>query len=126
MDVVSSVAAVVGLVFNFATAIKKCHDIHAQYKDADRTISSIRHELETLHSALQELANLIMHDASALSSRWDSSKTLPTNFRRALRGFDGTIKDLLKTLGRISSDKLGWVDWLKVVWNDRCENIRDN
>ena len=118
MDAVSSVAAVVGLVFNFATAIKKCHEIHTQYKDAGRTISSIRHELETLQGALQELANLMMHDASALSSRWDSSKTLPTTFRRALRGFDGTIKDLLKTLGRLSSGKLGGADRLKVVWND--------
>jgi hypothetical protein len=44
MDVVSSAAAVVGLVFNFATAIKTCNDIRGRYKDADRTIESVRHE----------------------------------------------------------------------------------
>lgn len=59
MDVVSSAAAVVGLVFNFATAIKTCNDIRGRYKDAEKTIGSIRHELETLQGALQELANIM-------------------------------------------------------------------
>jgi hypothetical protein len=82
MDVVSSVAAVIGLVFNFATAAKTCNDIRGRYKGAARTIDSLKHELETLQGALQELANLMMHDASALASRWDTNKTLSRTFAR--------------------------------------------
>ncbi|KAG4411619.1 hypothetical protein IFR04_015253 [Cadophora malorum] len=118
MNVVASIAAVVGLVFNFATAIKRCNDIRGRYKGADQTISSIKQELEVLQSALQELANLMIHDPSALSSRWDTSKTLPTTFRRALNGFDGTITNLLRTLGRLSGERLRSIDRMKVVWNE--------
>lgn len=119
MDVVSSVGAVVGLVFNFATAIKTCNDIRGRYKDADRTIGSIRHELETLQGALQGLANLMMHDASALTSRWDTNKMLPGTFERAVRGFRRTIRGLqddmepLRGIGR-----LGKMDKVKMIWNE--------
>jgi nucleoside diphosphate kinase len=59
MDVVSSVGAIVALVFNFATAIKTCNDIRGRYKEAEKTVGSIRHELETLQGALQELASIM-------------------------------------------------------------------
>ena len=119
MDVVSSVAAVVGLVFNFATAIKTCNDIRGRYKDADRTIRSIKHELETLQGALQELANLMMHDASALTSRWDTNKSLPGTFDRALSGFKRTINGLQADMAPLRSNSpLGKMDKAKLLWNE--------
>ena len=69
MDVASSIGAIVRLVFNFLTAIKPVTTFVNRNKDADRTIRCIRHELETLQGVLQELANLMMHDASVLTSR---------------------------------------------------------
>jgi len=124
MDVVSSVSAMIGLVFNFATAIKSINDVRSRYKDATRTIESISHELETLQAALQELVNLMMHDASALSSRWDANKTLPTTFARAMKGFERTIKSLqddIEPLGGESS-RLTRMNKAKVVWNEDCMN----
>jgi hypothetical protein len=119
MDVVSSVAAVVGLVFNFATAIKTCNDIRGRYKDAEKTIGSIRHELETLQGALQGLANLMMHDASALTSQWDTNKTLPGTFERALRGFKRTIKGLQDDMEPLRNHRsLGKMDKVKMIWNE--------
>lgn len=120
MDVVSSAAAVVGLVFNFATAVKACNDLRGRYTDATRTIDSIKHELETLQGALQELANLMMHDADALASRWDSNKTLPTTFSRALRGFKRTIKCLLDDFEPLKRKDpgLGKMDKAKLLWKE--------
>jgi hypothetical protein len=120
MDIVSSAAAVVGLVFNFATAIKTCNDLRSRYRDAARTIESLKHELETLQGALQELANLMMHDADALASRWDSNKTLPTTFARAIRGFKRTIKGLLDDMEplRWKDSSLGKMDKVKLLWNE--------
>jgi hypothetical protein len=111
MDVVSSVGGVVGLVFNFATAIKTCNDISGRYKDADRTIGSIRHELETLQGALQELANLMMHDASALTSRWDTNKSLAGTFERTVGGFKRTIK-VCKMIWSLCEAICGWERWI--------------
>ena len=124
MDVVSSVAAVVGLVFNFATAIKTCNDLRSRYKEAGRTFESIVAELETLQGALQELANLMMHDASALSSRWDTSKTLPGTFERALRGLKRTIAGLQGDMEGLcrgpvgKPHRVGRMEKVKMIWND--------
>ncbi|KAF4625899.1 hypothetical protein G7Y89_g12267 [Cudoniella acicularis] len=120
MDIDSSAATVVGLVFQFATAIKTCNDLRSRYKDAARTIESIRHELETLQGALQELANLMMNDADALASRWDSSKTLPMTFARAIRGFKRTIKGLLQDMEplRRKDSGLGKMDKFQFLWNE--------
>ena len=120
MEVVASAASVVGLVFNFATAVKTCNDIHGRYKGADRTIESIKHELETLQAALQELANIMMNDASALSSTWDTNKSLPRTFSRAMTGFSRTIKRLQDEIEplRQEATQLKRSDKLKLIWND--------
>lgn len=119
MDVVSSVSAIVGLVFTFATAIKTCNDIRGRYKDADRTIGSIRDELETLQGALQQLANLMMHDASALTSQWDTNKTLPGTFERAVRGFKRTIRSLQDDMEPLRNHaRLERMDKVNLIWND--------
>ncbi|TVY15675.1 hypothetical protein LARI1_G004961 [Lachnellula arida] len=120
MDIVSSAAAVVGLVFNFATAIKTCNDLRSRYKDAARTIESIKHELETTQGALQGIANLMMHDADALASRWDSNKTLPTTFARAIKGFKKTINGLLDDMEPLKrkDSRLGKMDKVKLLWNE--------
>jgi DNA repair ATPase RecN len=120
MDVVSSVATVIGLVFNFATAAKTCNDIRGRYKGAARTIDSLKHELETLQGALQELANLMMHDASALASRWDTNKTLSRTFARAMKGFERTIKGLQAELEGLKGEKreITSLEKVKVIWNE--------
>lgn len=120
MDVVASAAAVVGLAFNFATFAKTCKAVRGRYKDASLTIDSIRQELETLQAALQQLANLMMHDASALSSQWDVDRSLPGTFSRVIKGFERTIKGLHKELGKVRSEQepFGRLDKAKVVWNE--------
>jgi len=120
MDIVSSASAVVGLVFNFATAAKTCKAVRGRYKDANLTIDSIRQELETLQAALQQLANLMMHDASALASQWDTDQSLSRTFARSVRGFERTIKGLQLELDKLKLEKqeLGRLDKAKVVWNE--------
>jgi hypothetical protein len=120
MDIVSSASAVVGLVFNFATAAKTCKAIRGRYKDAALTIDSIRQELETLQAALQQLANLMMHDASALTSQWDSDQSLSGTFTRSMRGFERTIKQLQAELDKLKFEKevLSPLDKASVVWNE--------
>jgi uncharacterized protein YukE len=120
MDIISSASAVVGLVFNFATAAKTCKAVLGRYKDAALTIESIRQELETLQAALQQLANLMMHDASALASQWDIDKSLPRTFSRSVNGFEQTIKGLQAELDRLRFEREmpGRMEKAKVVWNE--------
>lgn len=89
-------------------------------KDAGRTVDNIRHEMETLQGALQELANIMMHDASVLSSRWDTNKTLPTTFERAVRGFKHTIKGLQDDMEPLlqKSSKIRKRDKANFLWNE--------
>jgi hypothetical protein len=120
MDIISSASAIVGLVFSFATAAKTCNAVRGRYKAAALTLDSIRQELETLQGALQQLANLMMHDASALTSQWDTDHSLSGTFARSMKGFEGTIKGLQAELDRLKSEKevLGRLDKAKVVWNE--------
>jgi septation ring formation regulator EzrA len=120
MDIISSASAVVGLVFNFATAAKTCNAVRGRYKAAALTLDSIRQELETLQAALQQLANLMMHDASALTSQWDTDHSLSGTFARSMKGFERTIKGIQTELDRLKSEKevLGRLDKAKVVWNE--------
>ena len=120
MDIVSSASAVVGLVFNLATVVKTCKAVRGRYKDAGLTIDSIRQELETLQAALQQLANLMMHDASALTSQWDTDQSLSRTFARSVRGFERTITGLQTELDKLKLEKqeLRRMDKAKVVWNE--------
>jgi hypothetical protein len=118
MDIISSASAVVGLVF--ATAAKTSNAVRGRYKAAALTLDSIRQELETLQAALQQLANLMMHDASALTSQWDTDHSLSGTFARSMKGFERTIKGIQTELDRLKSEKevLGRLDKAKVVWNE--------
>jgi hypothetical protein len=120
MDIISSASAVVGLVFSFATAAKTCNAVRGRYKAAALTLDSMRQELEMLQAALQQLANLMMHDASALTSQWDTDQSLSGTFARSMKGFERTIKGIQAELDRLKSEKevLGRLDKAKVVWNE--------
>lgn len=120
MDPVSSVAAIVGLVFNFATAAKTCNDIRGRYQGAGKTIDSIKHELETLQGALEALANLMIHDPSALASQWDTNKTLSGTFAQALQGLKTALERLYGELKGLEGQKkeLDRFEKAKVVWNE--------
>lgn len=118
MDVVSSVGAVVALVFNLARAIKATKDICDRYRDAASTMQKVLVELETLHGALQELVNLMMYDAGALTSRWDTNRTLPVTFAKATTNFEATIKALLKDLEMMTSQASKKSARIKYLWND--------
>jgi hypothetical protein len=93
MDVISSVAAVVGLVFNFATAAKTCNDIRGRYNGAERTIDSLKH---------------------------DTNKTLSRTFARATKGFERTIKGLQAELEELKGERRGItrLEKVKVIWNE--------
>ncbi|PMD67380.1 uncharacterized protein K444DRAFT_14718 [Hyaloscypha bicolor E] len=120
MDIASSAANVVGLVFNFAKAAKTCKAVRGRYKDAAFTIDSIRHQSETLQAALHQLANLMLHDASALTSQWDNNKSLSKTFAATINGLEQTNAKLQADLERLhlGKEKLGPTDKAKVVWNE--------
>ncbi|KUJ14778.1 uncharacterized protein LY89DRAFT_122246 [Mollisia scopiformis] len=120
MDIVSSASAVVGIIFSLAKVIKTCSDVQGRYQHADCTVNALRHELEILQAALQELANLMMHDASALSSRWDTSATLPLTFKDAVLGFQRTIASLEKDfeLLKPTGPTLKKSEKINLLWND--------
>ena len=82
--------------------------------------TGIRQELETLQAALQQLANLMMHDASALTSQWDTDQSLSGTFARSVKGFERTIKGLQKELDKLKfeDEVLGRLEKAKVVWNE--------
>lgn len=120
MDIASSAANVVSLVFNFAKAAKTCKAVRGRYKDAAFTIDSIRHQSETLQVALHQLANLMLHDASALTSQWDNDKSLSKTFTATINGLEQTNAKLQDDLERLhlGKEKLGPSDKAKVVWNE--------
>lgn len=124
MDVVSSVGAIVGLVFNFAKAIKCCHDIKGKYHEVDETIASVKDELETLQGALKQLMALMMNDLDALSSQWDEERHLPMIFAGAMKGFDRTIGVLMEDLKGLHSkvrdggSEMGKRKKAKFMWNE--------
>jgi hypothetical protein len=76
--------------------------------------------LETLQAALQQLANLMMHDASALTSQWDIDQSLSAIFTRSMRGFERTIKALQAELNKLKLEKemVSRLEKAKVVWNE--------
>jgi hypothetical protein len=94
MDAASAAAAIVGLVFNCATAIKACNDLLGKFRNADRILRSMATEASTLRSALLQLQHLMMRDPVALSSRWDMESMLPQTFETAIEGF----RDMLAVL----------------------------
>lgn len=60
-----------------------------------------------------------MHDASALTSRWDTNKSLPGMFERAVRGFKRTIKGLQDDIELLRSNALlRKMDKVKIIWNE--------
>jgi hypothetical protein len=68
---------------------------------------------------LEELLNLMMHDASALTSRWDTNKSLSRTFEKAVRGFRKTIKGLQDDIKPLQTNaRLGKMDKVKLLWND--------
>ena len=83
-------------------------------------MDSLRHELETLRGALQELLNLMINDASALTSRWDADRSLPRTFAGAVGGFKRTIgglQDDFEPLRREGA-RLRRGEKVRLVWND--------
>ena len=65
------------------------------------------------------LSPLRMNDASALTSRWDTKKTLPRTFERAMKGFKRTITSLQDDMEPLQSNlRLGKMDKIKFLWNE--------
>jgi hypothetical protein len=124
MDAASAAAAMVGLVFNCATAIKTCNDLLGKFKNADRTLRSMVTEASTLRSALLQLHHLMMLDPAALSSRWDIESMLPQTFETAIDGFRDMLAVLIGHLEgltrkrRAAGSPLSRVAKVKVVWNE--------
>jgi hypothetical protein len=94
MDAACAASALVGLLFNCATAIQQCNDLRGKYKAADRTLRSIATEGSTLRTSLLQLEHLMLRDPAALSSRWDIESMLPQTFETAIESFN-TVLDVL-------------------------------
>ncbi|RDW58445.1 hypothetical protein BP5796_12375 [Coleophoma crateriformis] len=121
MDAACAASALVGLIFNCATAIKTCNDLRGRYKNIPSTLSSIETETSTLLSSLYQLQHLMQRDPIALSSIWDAQSMLPQTFEKAIEGFRQMVSTLLHDLERIkpSSDiQVQWTFKLKFLWNE--------
>ena len=124
MDAASAAAAIVGLVFNCATAIKSCNDLLGKFRNADRTLRSMATEASTLRSALLQLQHLMMLDPAALSSRWDMESMLPQTFETAIEGFRVMLAVLIRHLEGLTKKRKTLGSPLtrgakqKMVWNE--------
>jgi benzoyl-CoA reductase/2-hydroxyglutaryl-CoA dehydratase subunit BcrC/BadD/HgdB len=103
MDAVCAASALVGLLFNCATAVKQCNDLRGHYKAADRTLRSIATEASTLRTSTHQLQHLMQRDPAALSSRWDFESMLPQTFEAAIQAFNGVLDALLRELEKFKS-----------------------
>ncbi|KAH6666929.1 hypothetical protein B0J14DRAFT_192378 [Halenospora varia] len=102
MDAACAAAALVGLVFNCATAFKACNDLRGKYKNVDQTLQSIATEVSTLQLCLGQLQHLMQRDPAGLSSRWNVEPMLPQTFHTAIESFRKMILDLLRELEKIA------------------------
>lgn len=106
LEVASSTAGIVGLVFKFATAVKSCKAMQGQHVHDPQIIDRVRHELEVLQASLQQLANLLMRDASGITTQWYTSRSLARDsrtFARSVHGFELIITALQAELNRNES-----------------------
>jgi hypothetical protein len=123
MDAASAAAAIVGLVFNCATAIKSCNDLRGKFRNADRTLRSMATEASTLRSALLQLQHLMMLDPAALS-RWDMESMLPQTFETAIEGFRVMLAVLIGHLDGLTKKRKAAGSPLtrrakgKMMWNE--------
>jgi hypothetical protein len=62
----------------------------------------------------------MMHDASALTSQWDTDQSLSGTFTRSVKGFQRIIRGLQRELDKLKIEKeeLGRLDKAKAVWNE--------
>ncbi len=104
MDAVCAASALVGLLFNCATAVKQCNDLRGHYKNADQTLRSIATEVSTLRSSIHQLQHLMQRDPAALSSRWDLKSMLPQTFEAAIQAFNNVLDALLLELATFKFD----------------------
>jgi hypothetical protein len=120
MDFATSAGAVIALVFNVVTAVKGCADLCSRYREVDTRVQKIQDELGTLEGALRELGILMMNDASAVKSRWDSDKALPVTFSRTLNALRRTIDGLHKEMNqeRTGDSPLKKMDKAKYLWGE--------
>ncbi|KAH8682800.1 hypothetical protein BGZ60DRAFT_560573 [Tricladium varicosporioides] len=125
MDAACAAAALVGLVFNCATAFKACNDLRGKYKNVDQTLQSIATEVSTLQLCLGQLQHLMQRDPAGLSSRWNVEPMLPQTFHTAIESFRKMILDLLRELEKINGRRSSSSEILpmrrskfKFLWNE--------
>jgi len=101
MEAIAAASAIVGLIFNCASAVKQCNDLRTKYRNASRTLQSVAMEGSTLRAALLQLNHLMLRDPAALSSRWDTESVLPQAFETAIDSFSLVLAALLRELEKI-------------------------
>jgi hypothetical protein len=127
MDAARAVSSITRLIFNCATAVQACNDLHGKYKNADQTLGSIATEGSTLQDSLLHLQHLMLHNPAALSSRWDVKSMLPQTFETAIESFDKALAALHLELEKYSSKggsssgtALARSLKIKLLWNENA------
>ena len=130
MDAACAASALVGLIFNCATAVQACNDLRGKYKSADQTLRSIATEGSTLGASLLQLQHMMLRDPAALASRWDVKSMLPQTFETAIESFAKVLDALLLKLKELdgsagSSPGMTLTRSLKIklLWNEN--SMRD-
>jgi hypothetical protein len=125
MEAACAASALVGLVFNCATAFKTCNDLRGKYKRADQTLQSITTEASTLQLCLNQLQHLMQRDPAALSSRWIVEPMLPQTFETVIESFQRMILSLLEELEKVTGRRTSSSDGclvrsskVKLLWNE--------
>ncbi|KAE9378909.1 hypothetical protein N431DRAFT_450834 [Stipitochalara longipes BDJ] len=125
MDAACAASALVGLLFNCATAVKQCNDLRGNYKNADRTLRSIATEASTLRTSIHQLQHLMLRDPAALSTRWDMESMLPQTFETAIEAFNKVLEALFRELEKFdgkAGQSLGLTLTrglkIKLLWNE--------
>jgi hypothetical protein len=127
MDAARAVSSITRLIFNCATAVQACNDLHGKYKNADQTLGSIATEGSTLQDSLLHLQHLMLHNPAALSSRWDVKSMLPQTFETAIESFAKVLAALHLELekyngkgGSSSGTALARSLKIKLLWNENA------
>ncbi len=124
MDPLSISTAVASLVTTGTKAVTLCNTLVGKYKNAPRTLASIRTECTTVKAGLSYIYFLINRDMELFSSQMQAHGPLTETLDVALTGCTVTFSLLDCELQRLydkSCDRDGfrWKDKLKYIWDEK-------
>ena len=124
MDPLSISTAVAALVTTSTKAVVLCNTLVGKYKNAPRTLASIRTECTTVKAGLSYIYYLINRDTELFSSQMQAHGPLAETLDVALTGCTVTFSLLDCELQKLydksgDRDSFKWKDRMRFIWDEK-------